>query len=126
MSNEENNINEKEETILNDTKSNDETNNKSEELLTEEKKEDNSNVEKNKPSLLKRIFAGVIDQVVTLAISGLLLIVFDFIIKFIGYMVAMPLGILIIFYFIINVIYISLMDSTKSGQSIGKRIFNIK
>ncbi|MDR5586166.1 MULTISPECIES: RDD family protein [Clostridium] len=126
MSKEENNINEKEDAILNDTKAKEETNNETKELLMGETNENNSNDNKEKPSLLKKIFASVIDQLVTMALSGVSLIIFDFIIKFIGYKVSMPLGILIMFYFIVNVLYMPLMEKTKSSKSIGKRIINIK
>lgn len=53
MSKEENNINEKEDTILNDTKAKEETNNETKELLMGETNENNSN-EEEKPSLLKK------------------------------------------------------------------------
>ncbi len=125
MSKEENNINEKEDTILNDTKAKEETNNETKELLMGETNENNSN-EEEKPSLLKKIFASVIDQLVTISISGIALIIFDFIIGFMGYKVSMPIGILIIFYFIVNALYIPLMEKTKLRKSIGRKIINIK
>ncbi|ACD23124.1 MULTISPECIES: RDD family protein [unclassified Clostridium] len=125
MSKEENNINEKEDTILNDTKAKEETNNETKELLMGETNENNSN-EEEKPSLLKKIFASVIDQLVTISISGIALIIFDFIIGFMGYKVSMPIGILIIFYFIVNALYIPLMEKTKLRKSIGRKVINIK
>ncbi|AIY80404.1 RDD family protein [Clostridium botulinum] len=125
MSKEENNINEKEDTILNDTKAKEETNNETKELLMGETNENNSN-EEEKPSLLKKIFASVIDQLVTISISGIALIIFDFIIGFMGYKVSMPIGILIIFYFIVNALYMPLMEKTKLRKSIGRKVINIK
>ncbi|MBN1050951.1 RDD family protein [Clostridium botulinum] len=125
MSKEENNINEKEDTILNDTKAKEETNNETKELLMGETNENNSNEEEN-PSLLKKIFASVIDQLVTISISGIALIIFDFIIGFMGYKVSMPIGILIIFYFIVNALYMPLMEKTKLRKSIGRKVINIK
>ncbi len=125
MSKEENNINEKEDTILNDTKAKEETNNETKELLMGEMNENNSN-EEEKPSLLKKIFASVIDQLVTISISGIALIIFDFIIGFMGYKVSMPIGILIIFYFIVNALYMPLMEKTKLRKSIGRKVINIK
>ncbi|NFI93463.1 RDD family protein [Clostridium botulinum] len=125
MSKEENNINEKEDTILNDTKAKEETNNETKELLMGETNENNSNEEEN-PSVLKKIFASVIDQLVTISISGIALIIFDFIIGFMGYKVSMPIGILIIFYFIVNALYMPLMEKTKLRKSIGRKVINIK
>ncbi|WP_252235147.1 RDD family protein [Clostridium sp. CH2] len=125
MSKEENNINEKEDTILNDTKAKEETNNETKELLMGETNENNSN-EEEKQSLLKKIFASVIDQLVTISISGIALIIFDFIIGFMGYKVSMPIGILIIFYFIVNALYMPLMEKTKLRKSIGRKVINIK
>ncbi|MBN1066861.1 RDD family protein [Clostridium botulinum] len=124
MNKEENNINEKEDTILNDTKAKEESNNETKELLMGEKNENNSNEENS--SLLKKIFASVIDQLITISISGIALIIFDFIIRFMGYKVSMPIGILIIFYFIVNALYMPLMEKTKLRKSIGRRIINIK
>lgn len=112
MSKEENNINE-----------NEEINSEAKELLSKEENQINGCC---KSSLIKRIFAGVIDQLITLSISGIALIIFDFVIKFAGYKVSMPLGILMIFYFIANVLYMPIMDRTKLEKSIGKRILNIK
>ncbi|MBZ9690377.1 RDD family protein [Clostridium sp. M14] len=125
MNKEENNINEKEDTILNDTKAKEESNNETKELLMGETNENNSNEEEN-PSLLKKIFASVIDQLVTISISGIALIIFDFIIGFMGYKVSMPIGILIIFYFIVNALYMPLMEKTKLRKSIGRKVINIK
>ncbi|WP_252243342.1 MULTISPECIES: RDD family protein [unclassified Clostridium] len=126
MNKEENNINEKEDTILNDTKAKEETNNETKELLMGETNENNSNEEEENPSLLKKIFASVIDQLVTISISGIALIIFDFIIGFMGYKVSMPIGILIIFYFIVNALYMPLMEKTKLRKSIGRKVINIK
>ncbi|SFC30395.1 hypothetical protein [Clostridium uliginosum] len=78
-----------------------------------------------KPSLLLKLFSTAIDQIVTLAISGIVLVIFDFILKVIGYNVLMPLAFLLIFYYLVNVLYTPIVEKTRLKKSIGKRILNI-
>lgn len=84
------------------------------------------NNKKNKSTkFLKNILANILDQVILVAVSGVLLLLFDFIIRIIGYMVVTPLAVSSIIYFITNCIYEPIMKKTKLGMTIAKKILNI-
>lgn len=96
------------------------------------KDQDNTNIGKKKvsvevdanPSYIKRLFASILDQAIILGISAIILMIFDFIIGFIGYMVTEPTTILFIIDVIVNIIYQSILQS-KDRRTIGKRILGI-
>ena len=97
-------------------------------LLGEDQKEENEsaiNNEVKEPSLLKRILCNVLDQTVLISVSSIALIVFDFLIKFIGYMVVMPLGVLLIIYFIANSIYVPILKKSKLKRTLGEKVFDL-
>lgn len=73
----------------------------------------------------KNILANILDQVILVAVSGVLLLLFDFIIRILGYMVVTPLAVSLIIYFIMNCIYEPIMKKTKLGMTIAKKILNI-
>lgn len=73
----------------------------------------------------KNILANILDQVIILAFSSVSMLLFDFIIRIIGYMVAMPAQVLLIIYFIVNCIYGPIMKKTKLRKTIAKKILNI-
>ncbi|MBW6408801.1 RDD family protein [Clostridium weizhouense] len=93
------------------------------EVKTEETKLEK--VQNKEVSFFKKILSNIIDQLIVLAMSGIILLIFKFILKLIGYNVIMPLGFLLIFYYIINVLYSSITENTKGKRSIGKKVFNI-
>ncbi|MDY6011895.1 RDD family protein [Clostridium sp.] len=97
------------------------------------KGQDNTNIEDKKkisveidanPSFIKRLFANILDQAIILGISAIILMLFDLIIGFIGYMVVEPTTILFIIDVIVNIIYQSILQS-KDRRTIGKRILGI-
>lgn len=90
------------------------------EILEEELEEVDSN-----PSFFKKFFASLLDQAILIGISALLLVIFDFLIGFIGYMVVEPTGILLIIFGILNVLYRPILEG-KNKRTIGKRILAIK
>ena len=71
----------------------------------------------------KGLLASIVDQVVSLAIAGIAELVFDFLIKFVGYQVSDKLGILLIMYIIVACLYTPLFESIGSKSTIGKKIF---
>lgn len=103
--------------VDNDNVANDET------LVEESSVCDNTEVKET--SLLKKIFSNVLDQSLIIALSSILLIIFDFLIKFIGYMVVMPLGVLLIIYFIVNSLYSPILKNSKLKKTLGEKVFNI-
>ena len=88
------------------------------EILEEELEEVDSN-----PSFFKKFFASLL--AILIGISALLLVIFDFLIGFIGYMVVEPTGILLIIFGILNVLYRPIFEG-KNKRTIGKRILAIK
>lgn len=76
------------------------------------------------PSFIKKLFSDILDQAVILGVSAILLLVFDFLIGFIGYMVSEPIAILLIIYVIVNICYNALFEA-RDKRSIGKRILGI-
>lgn len=76
------------------------------------------------PSFIKKLFSNILDQAVILGVSAILLLVFDFLIGFIGYMVSEPIAILLIIYVIVNICYNALFEA-RDKRSIGKRILGI-
>ncbi|MGG7076481.1 RDD family protein [Clostridium sardiniense] len=76
------------------------------------------------PSFIKKLFSNILDQAVILGVSAILLLVFDLLIGFIGYMVAEPTPVLLIIYVIVNVFYLPLFEA-KNKRTIGKRILGI-
>ena len=90
------------------------------EILEEELEEVDSN-----PSFFKKLFASLLDQAILIGVSALLLVIFDLIIGFIGYMVVEPTGILLIIFGILNVLYRPIFEG-KNKRTLGKRILAIK
>lgn len=90
------------------------------EILEEELEEIDSN-----PSFFKKFFASLLDQAILIGVSALLLVIFDFLIGFMGYMVIEPTGILLIIFGILNVLYRPIFEG-KNKRTLGKRILAIK
>lgn len=86
--------------------------------------EDNEKEQRHIP-FLKNILANILDQFIILAFSAVSMLLFDFIIRIIGYMVAMPAQVLLTIYFIVNCIYGPIMKKTKLRKTIAKKILNI-
>lgn len=76
------------------------------------------------PSFFKTLFASIVDQAIILGVSAIALVAFDFLIGFIGFMVADATPVLLIIYVILNVIYGTVVER-KNRRSLGKRILNI-
>jgi uncharacterized RDD family membrane protein YckC len=93
--------------------------NSQEEILTEE-------VSKNKEGrfikFLKRVLGGIIEQVITIALSLILLVVFKFFIELMGYYITQRQQIFLLIYIIVNVLYRPILESTKLGDTIGKKL----
>lgn len=86
--------------------------------------EDKEKEERHIP-FFKNILANILDQFIILAFSSVSMLLFDFIIRIIGYMVTMPAQVLLIIYFIVNCIYGPIIKKTKLRKTIAKKILNI-
>ena len=87
--------------------------------------EDNNKKKHNSTQFFKNVLVNILDQAILLAVSGVVLLLFDYIIRIIGYMVITPLAVLLIIYFIMNCIYEPIMKKTKLRKTIAKKILNI-
>lgn len=100
--------------------------------IDEDEAEEKNNKNKDKiivevdanPSFIKKLFSNILDQAVILGVSAILLLVFDLLIGFIGYMVVEPTSILLIIYVIVNILYFPIFEA-KNIRTIGKRILAI-
>ncbi|MDI9218981.1 RDD family protein [Clostridium tertium] len=84
--------------------------------INEEVKEDGKAVK-----FIKRLLAATIDQIVAIALALLLLLVFDFLLKFAGFYIAQRQPMFLIIYVITNILYSTICESTKLGRTIGKK-----
>lgn len=71
---------------------------------------------------LKRLLSGIVDQILAIAISLLLLVLFDAIIKLIGYQVAEREPMFLIMYIITNVLYSPILEASKLKETIGRKL----
>ncbi|AGX41665.1 hypothetical protein [Clostridium saccharobutylicum] len=92
-------------------------------------KNDESVANEDKPSIFKVICANALDQLLMVAFSALLLLIFDLVLRMFQYRVVRDNGILILMvagiYFVFNCIYDPLMKKTKLKNTIAKKILNI-
>ena len=70
---------------------------------------------------LRKILGGVIDQIINIAISLLLLIVVDFLLKLVGFYIAEREPMFLIMYVIVNIVYAPICTSTKLKYTIGRK-----
>ncbi|MEG1254600.1 RDD family protein [Clostridium sp.] len=82
-------------------------------------------VEKKKCRCGSRLGANIIDQAIGLAVSFVLLYVFNIIIRFFGYRVADKVAVFLIIYVLFNVLYGIILEATKLRKTIGKSIFKL-
>lgn len=115
-----------EEVVNNEVINNDEVNN--EELnkdieVTEEDNAINEEVKEDGKAVkfIKRLLAATIDQIVAIAFALLLLLVFDFLLKFVGFYIAQRQAMFLVIYVITNILYSTICESTKLGRTIGKK-----
>lgn len=88
-----------------------------EEVIEETKREEDS----KELRLFKRILAGVIDQIISISVALLLLIVTDLILKIFGFYIASREPMFLIMYVIVNIIYGPICASTKLKDTIGRK-----
>ncbi|QGU95467.1 hypothetical protein GOM49_10530 [Clostridium bovifaecis] len=80
-----------------------------------------------KVSLKDAFMSTIIDVIITGAISIAGLYIFDIILKVTaGYYVKEKISVLAIIYLIVTILYSSIMESSKTANTIGKRASNLK
>lgn len=88
-------------------------------------KEEGESRKGEKPSFLQRFQSTLIDQIFVGALSLILLYIFDGIIGLLGFRVSDKLGIYLIGYALLSIIYPPIIESTKFGNTIGKKASDI-
>lgn len=106
-----------------------------EQITSEEAVEVSENVEMSvneevveteaKDSFAKRLGAVIVDQAVIGVISVVLLFIFDAILKAAGYAVAQKGSMLLIFFIATSILYTSIVETAKSGKTIGKQMMGL-
>ena len=91
------------------------------EAATENKSENNKEDGKG-IKFLKKVLSGIIDQIISIAISLILLIVFDLLLKAVGLYIAEREPMFLIMYIIVNIFYAPICTSTKLKETIGKKV----
>ncbi|MBE6053951.1 MAG: hypothetical protein E7212_08570 [Clostridium sartagoforme] len=87
------------------------------EIINAEKaKEDSKGIR-----FLKRVLAGVIDQIISVALALLLLILTDLLLKLFGFYIAEREPMFLIMYIIVNILYGPICASTKLKDTIGRK-----
>lgn len=84
--------------------------------------EDEKEEIKKKPGFLKKLLSGIIDQILSIAISLLVLVLFDAIIKLFGFQVADREPMFLIMYIITNVLYRPILEASKLKETIGGKL----
>ncbi|MBS5926950.1 MAG: RDD family protein [Clostridium sp.] len=75
--------------------------------------------------MLKKIFAGVLDEMIIFGVSALGLLVVEGVLRIFGFTMVTTEIFLIINMFIINALYFPLLEGGKYGTTIGKRILKL-
>lgn len=76
----------------------------------------------NENNFIKRFLSATMDQIITLALALVLLLLFDGILRLTGFYVAERQPIFLVVYIITNILYTSICESTKLKKTIGKKI----
>jgi hypothetical protein len=83
----------------------------------------------NENSSKKFILANILDQLLVVAASTVLVLLFDVVLSLFGYMFVKGTGAIVIaggiIYFILNCIYAPIMEKSKAKNTIAKKILNI-
>lgn len=102
-------------------------------------KEENSNIEttieekdvvvegieeeiEEKKGVVRELLAGVVDQIIVMASSLVVLLVFNLILKIFGYYVVEKQPMFLIIYVIINIIYSPICKKFKLKETVGRKV----
>lgn len=106
---------EKEASIEKEENSNIETTIEEKDVLVED-------MEEEKKGVVRELLAGVVDQIVVMASSLVVLLVFNLILKIFGYYVVEKQPMFLIIYVIINIIYAPICKQFKLRETVGRKV----
>ena len=75
--------------------------------------------------MVKKIFAGILDEMIVFGVSALGLLVVEGILRIFGYTMVTIEIFLIINMFVVNALYFPLLEGGKYGTTVGKRILKL-
>lgn len=75
--------------------------------------------------MLKKIFAGILDEMIIFGVSALGLLLVEGILRIIGFTMVTTEIFLLINMFIVNALYFPILEGSKYGTTIGKRILKL-
>ena len=79
-------------------------------------------MEEEKKGVVRELLAGVVDQIVVMASSLVVLLVFNLILKIFGYYVVEKQPMFLIIYVIINIIYAPICKQFKLKETVGRKV----
>lgn len=81
---------------------------------------------RRKASFIESFESVMIDELILAGVSFVLLYVVDYILKYFGYQVAQKGNMVFIIFVVVTLLYVSIMESTKSGNTFGKKVNKLK
>ncbi|MGN0143965.1 MAG: RDD family protein [Clostridium sp.] len=91
--------------------------------------EGNESSKTKKAPFGKSVFANLLDQAIVLACSSLIVLIADLVMHIFGYQFVRDTGVVVsvilCMYFIVNCLYVQIMEGTKLKNTIAKRILNL-
>lgn len=75
-----------------------------------------------KKSFFKSLIGAFVDEAIIGVISVALLYLTDFILRAIGYFISGKIGMLLIIFVVVSILYPAIMESTKKGSTIGRSL----
>ena len=85
-----------------------------------------NNTKANRVPLIPSLISSIVDQIITAAIAGIVLVIFNFIILIADYQVSGMLQMYLILYVLCNIIYIGVFESSKLSATPGKLLLKSK
>ncbi|PRR82387.1 RDD family protein [Clostridium vincentii] len=75
--------------------------------------------------MIKKIFANLLDEMILFGVAAILLFVTEFILGAAGFKIVQPEVFLTAYLFIGNVFYFPIMENSRYGTTLGKRILKL-
>lgn len=75
--------------------------------------------------MIKKIFANLLDEMILCGVAVILLFATDLIFGAAGFKILQPAVFLTAYLFIVNVFYFPIMENSKYGTTLGKRVLKL-
>jgi uncharacterized RDD family membrane protein YckC len=88
--------------------------------------EEQVEISKPKASFIKSLSAIIVDEVIIGIISIIVLFVFEALLKLGGYFISQKISITFLIFVVVSILYTSIMETKKNGNTIGKKLLIYK